>query len=477
MFRNRQVYKRGALSAGLFLLLTTVLLWVQPPGTSLAATSYLAPTPSSTQATGTPDASPPADTSPTHTGVTRLKDFKIIFYDWYANTPAESAAIAYPGDAPRHAEAAGTGTYQDPLTLAANDPKTSNLAPGTLFYIATFGKYFVMEDLCDDKNCDPQTPTLNLWLNNKDMGTKEQAAACSTSLQKNLVQVEVNPPASREVNTTPFIDQDGKCLGETSCVSGTPGTNPSATTQPTTTATSPATTQPTTTTYPVTTQPTTAATSSSTSTPSAQPTTPIDTLSPIPTCTPAATVPATTAPTSAPSPTLPSVTPTPVPTTPPTPTVTPEATSTRAPQESEQEVQVHVTGYGYPDNDPPGSKEIANPVLHKDGAGGTGTYDDPITFASADVFAPYGTKIYIPYLKRYFIREDLCASCAAGDEGRDPKTWVDLWVEGGEGEDSVVILNCESALTREKETIIINPAPDKPVIKEPLLSNGQCKLS
>jgi uncharacterized protein YkwD len=293
---NHQVYKRGALIFSLMLLLTTALLFVQTPGSSLAASAFTLPTPDGTPATNMPTVTTtPGSVNPTTgMGVTRLKDFKILLYDWYGNTPAESATIAYPGDAPRHREAAGTGTYKDPVTLATNDPAISHLAPGTLVYIDIFKKYFVMEDLCEDQNCNPETPTLNLWLNNRDAGTKEQATACIHSLQQDTAQVEINPPTSREVNTTPFIDKDGTCLNSdtnSSCVSGTPGTNPSTASTQATTVTSPSATS-----------------------------TQIDTLSPIPTCTPSPTAQAT----ATPEPTKPSVTPTPEPTTPPvTPTTAP----------------------------------------------------------------------------------------------------------------------------------------------------------
>ncbi|GDY30080.1 hypothetical protein [Gandjariella thermophila] len=40
-----------------------------------------------------------------------------------------------------------------------------------------------------------------------------------------------------------------------------------------------------------------------------------------------------------------------------------------------------VTLYGARDNDPPGSSDISYPQIHSQ-AGGTGTYDDPITFAT-----------------------------------------------------------------------------------------------
>jgi hypothetical protein len=49
------------------------------------------------------------------------------------------------------------------------------------------------------------------------------------------------------------------------------------------------------------------------------------------------------------------------------------------PAASEIRFVAYTTGYGYPDNTPAGNA-ISNPIIHS-GAGGTGTYADPITLA------------------------------------------------------------------------------------------------
>lgn len=77
---------------------------------------------------------------------------------------------------------------------------------------------------------------------------------------------------------------------------------------------------------------------------------------------------------------------------------------------SNTNVRATITFYGWPDNDPPG-KAIAHPVVHQR-AGGDGTYCNPTTFATEGAnnkAIPYGTKIYVPILKQYFVREDDCA--------------------------------------------------------------------
>jgi hypothetical protein len=75
---------------------------------------------------------------------------------------------------------------------------------------------------------------------------------------------------------------------------------------------------------------------------------------------------------------------------------------------------VKTTFYGVPDNDPAGSDAIAfscgSRGFH---AGGTGTFSDPLTFASkqGSVYAQCEI-VYAPYLKKYIRNEDICAACS-----------------------------------------------------------------
>ena len=80
---------------------------------------------------------------------------------------------------------------------------------------------------------------------------------------------------------------------------------------------------------------------------------------------------------------------------------------------------VKVTFYGWPDNSPPGPANAFDCGRGKgpDGepiAGGTGTYDDPISFATAtdnNNFPQCGI-VYVPSLRKYFRNEDDCAECS-----------------------------------------------------------------
>jgi hypothetical protein len=126
-----------------------------------------------------------------------------------------------------------------------------------------------------------------------------------------------------------------------------------------------------------------------------------------------------------------------------------------------------VTLYGWPDNSPPGN-DIAYPVIH-DGAGGTGTYGDPITFATdQDELAP-GTIVYYSYLHRYFIMEDDCVEC--DQDWNNGKYHIDLWV-GGEGGDPDAVINCEDDLTQDSAEAEINPPSDEQVDTTPLFDSS-----
>jgi hypothetical protein len=131
------------------------------------------------------------------------------------------------------------------------------------------------------------------------------------------------------------------------------------------------------------------------------------------------------------------------------------------------------TGYGWPDNSPAGNGTSGPSGV----AGGTGTYANPITLAvgyvgSVPDFA-YGTKFYVPNVRRYFVVGDTCQAChnlSAAPAGTS--VWVDMW-SGGNGSDNAGVLACEDSLTRNT-TLIENPPANEPVVAGPLWSGTSC---
>lgn len=130
---------------------------------------------------------------------------------------------------------------------------------------------------------------------------------------------------------------------------------------------------------------------------------------------------------------------------------------------TETTVRAYTTGYGWYDNTPPGSAQIARPVIHTS-AGGSGTYNDPITVAVAapnGVWVyPAGTRFYLPNLHRYGVVEDL------GDTGMQSppngaSVWLDQW-GGGQGVSQNTSLDCLGKMTGTF-TVIVNPKAGYPV--------------
>lgn len=164
----------------------------------------------------------------------------------------------------------------------------------------------------------------------------------------------------------------------------------------------------------------------------------------------------------------PEPTPPPAPPAPPAPPKPPTPPPPAPPGTSGTVIKAYITAYGWPDNDPAGTA-IANPVIHK-GAGGVGTFADPITIAVyKGVYAP-GTKLYVPNVRRYFIVEDTCSSCSRVPSG--VTVWVDMWA-GGNGTDDSGVLACENAVTGNF-TIIKNPDANRAVVPGALWNGSRC---
>jgi hypothetical protein len=147
--------------------------------------------------------------------------------------------------------------------------------------------------------------------------------------------------------------------------------------------------------------------------------------------------------------------------------------------------QTFLTFYGWWDNTPPGGA-ISYPQIHQT-AGGTGTYSDPITFATDSSEQPPGTIVYVPRVGKYFIMEDSCQECSADWTGHGPNggpnlRHLDLWL-GGQGGSAFAAIECENALTNynsdgtpSMEPVIVNPPSNETVTSEPIFntSTGAC---
>jgi hypothetical protein len=156
-------------------------------------------------------------------------------------------------------------------------------------------------------------------------------------------------------------------------------------------------------------------------------------------------------------------------------------------------VGVYTTGYTWFDNTPPGSGRISNPRVHAR-AGGTGTFDDPITMAVGHSLATghdvldiaAGTKFYLPHVRRYFVVEDTCGDGSApqnrgchnlGTAAAGAQLWVDLYVGGSATDNKAVVQRCAGTVTdgdKALHVMVADPSPNHIVVTGPLFQGGEC---
>jgi hypothetical protein len=146
-------------------------------------------------------------------------------------------------------------------------------------------------------------------------------------------------------------------------------------------------------------------------------------------------------------------------------------------------ITLNITSYGFNDNDDGngnfGTAQIAYPIIHSIATEGSGTADDPITFATdANEFAP-GTIIYVPYLQKFFIMEDGCVECTA--DWQNGIYHIDLWMGPNDvPQPEPALDDCEGSITRT-DVVYVNPDPSLydtlPVDDTPMFSDGQCNVS
>jgi hypothetical protein len=134
---------------------------------------------------------------------------------------------------------------------------------------------------------------------------------------------------------------------------------------------------------------------------------------------------------------------------------------------------VNLTLYGWPDNTPPGNS-IAYSQIHQT-AGGTGTYDDPITFATDSNEEAPGTVVYIPDFLKYVIMEDACAECTTLWHSQMTYEFR-VWLNSDARSNPRAVLQCERFWTRSMANVEVNPPPGRMVDTTPLFDTqtGTC---
>ena len=143
---------------------------------------------------------------------------------------------------------------------------------------------------------------------------------------------------------------------------------------------------------------------------------------------------------------------------------------------------VYMTFYGWPDNSPPGGaiaypKNGGFPTVHNT-AGGSGTYADPITFATDQAELPVGTLLFAPVIEKYLVMEDDCAECDT-DWSSSQKWHIDVWMNSNGTDNSNAVLDCEDQWTQSTTVVEVNPPPGRPATAPPLFdtTTNVCRAS
>jgi 3D (Asp-Asp-Asp) domain-containing protein len=154
-------------------------------------------------------------------------------------------------------------------------------------------------------------------------------------------------------------------------------------------------------------------------------------------------------------------------------TAPPTDAATGASSEAGATMSLYVTFYGWADNSPPGGaiaypKSGGYPTLHET-AGGTGTYADPITFATDKAEFAVGTRLYVPFIEKYVIMEDDCVECDS-DWTSSRKWHIDLWMNSNGTASTSSLTSCEDRWTRDSTSVEIDPPDGRTVTTTPLFT-------
>ena len=127
-------------------------------------------------------------------------------YSWQDNTPPGSSIV---GEPVLHQQAAGTGTFADPITVAVPGHQGDmDWLPGTKFYLPTVQRYVIVEDSGAAKPPTGADTHLDMWIDGRD-GTKQTSDDCASQFT-GYVPAQLNPPDHLPVRAGP-IQTGGTC--------------------------------------------------------------------------------------------------------------------------------------------------------------------------------------------------------------------------------------------------------------------------
>ncbi|WP_461187433.1 hypothetical protein [Arthrobacter sp. Z4-13] len=145
-------------------------------------------------------------------------------YTWYDNTAADSDAISHGGP---HTADGGTGTYEDPITIAVESLATGqdvlDFPAGTRIYLPDVRRYFIVEDICGhgrDREGGPchqgaddhrtnSTVWIGMWIGGESVDA-DAANACANRVT-NVGTAVFHPASNYAVAPGAGVLHDGKC--------------------------------------------------------------------------------------------------------------------------------------------------------------------------------------------------------------------------------------------------------------------------
>jgi hypothetical protein len=171
-----------------------------PPATAAPSVERPARAPRVAGPTAEPEARRSAP-EPADKPAGRMLDIYLTGYSFHDNTPPGSASICCPV---LHDVADGTGTFQDPITVAVPGSGSGmEWPPGTKFYLPTLKRYLIVEDSGAGATPAGVDTHLDVWVGGEG-GSKSAVDARMRQITGN-VPAELNPPPGRPVTPGPIF--------------------------------------------------------------------------------------------------------------------------------------------------------------------------------------------------------------------------------------------------------------------------------
>jgi hypothetical protein len=143
------------------------------------------------------------------TGPTKQLKIWLTGYSYQDNTPPGSATVSAPL---LHQKAGGTGTFTDPITVAApghNDGSGMGFAPATRFYLPSVQRYVIVEDSGASPAPSGTDGHLDMWVDGEG-GGRSASDDCMNRITSTSAEAIENPQDGLPVTPGP-ITKDGQC--------------------------------------------------------------------------------------------------------------------------------------------------------------------------------------------------------------------------------------------------------------------------